>query len=440
MQNKLSEALDSQQSASKKIQKLSERNKQLEQELKEIENVALNVESEANLNILDKDRQNSDLQIRLQRSSMRIKELETLLDARTSGFTPTSSSASACSLDSTLQNALKQANEEKRALYKQLNELKQREQTFLTDYEKIKTKYSKLKLRLSNQISNSAVDCGGRDNPELTELKFKCSTLEDSLQRVEAKRDQLSNEIKQLRESVTKLKGESIDKDLRIAQLESELCLQKKTTTTNVAAPARLRTADSAISGQTSLSVQSAFHRVERERDAARSDVQQLEIERDSLRNKLKLATKSQIDERAKHEEVIIGYSSQIAKLEVEKRDLMCGRSSSQTTLHLLKEENRELQERLKEVESNFSKLKVNHSQMKILQEQTERAMMQHQNRLVCSENQLGNAEAKLNQVDGTIESAQKDIGKLRGDISVLKASNASLQREKDKLLVSVLI
>lgn len=437
MQNKLTEALESQQSASKKIQKLSERNKQLEQELKEIENVALSVESEANLNILDKDRENSDLQIRLQRSNMKVKELETLLAARTSGSTPVSSSASACSIDSTLQNALKQANEEKRALYKQLNELKQREQTFLTDYEKIKSKYSKLKLKLSNQIAFSTTDCN-RDNAEFDELKQKCSALEMSLKQAESKRDQLTNDIKQLRDNFTKLKGEGIDKDLRIAQLESELCLQKKSTTSSIVVPPRLRTAESAISGQTSLSVQSAFHRVERERDAAKSDVQQLKIERDALRNKLKLATKSQMDAQSKHEETIISYSTQIAKLEAEKRDLMCGQSSSQTTLHLLKEENRELQERLKEVESNFSKLKVSHSQLKILQEQTERTMLQHQNRLFCSENQLGNAEAKLNQVDGTIESAQKDIGKLRGDISVLKASNASLQREKDKLLMDL--
>uniref|UniRef100_A0A1Q3G3E5 Putative myosin class ii heavy chain n=1 Tax=Culex tarsalis TaxID=7177 RepID=A0A1Q3G3E5_CULTA len=435
MQHKLSEAMASQESSSKKIQKLSDRNRQLEQELKEIENVALSVESEANLNILDKERANSDLQIRLQQSSMRIKELETILEAKGSGgFTPISSSASACSLDSTLQNALKQANEEKRALYKQLNELKQREHALLCDYEKVKTKYSKLKLKLSSQIAFGAENVG--ESADASELKQKLASLEDRLKDVQAERDQCSGELQRLRDSIAKLKGENTEKDLRIAQLESELCLQKKTGASSNTG--RLRTADSTGSGQKSLSVQAVFHRVERERDAAKREAQQLEIERDSLRNKLKLATKSQIDEQAKHEETIIGYSGQIAKLEAEKRDLLCGQSSSQTTVHLLREENRDLQERLKDVESHFSKLRVSHSQLKILQEQTERALAQHQDRLMCYESQLGSAEAKLNQVDGTIDCANKDIGKLRGDVSVLRASNAALQREKDKLLIEL--
>ncbi|XP_038107833.1 centrosomal protein of 135 kDa isoform X2 [Culex quinquefasciatus] len=436
MQNKLSEAMASQESASKKLQKLSERNRQLEHELKEIENVALSVESEANLNILDKERVNSDLQIRLQQSSMRIKELETILEVKSSGgFTPISSSASACSLDSTLQNALKQANEEKRALYKQLNELKQREHALLCDYEKVKAKYSKLKVKLSSQIAFGAENVAG-EGADLGELKEKLAGLEDRLREVQEERDRCCGESKRLRDSIAKLRGENTEKDLRITQLESELCLQKKASTSSNTG--RLRTADSTGSGQTSLSVQAAFHRVERERDAAKREAQQLEIERDSLRNKLKLATKSQIDEQTKHEETIIGYSGQIAKLEAEKRDLLCGQSSSQTTVHLLREENRDLQERLKDVESHFSKLRVAHSQLKILQEQTERALTQHQDRLMCYESQLGSAEAKLNQVDGTIDCANKDIGKLRGDVSVLKASNAALQREKDKLLIEL--
>ncbi|XP_053683707.1 centrosomal protein of 135 kDa [Sabethes cyaneus] len=431
VQNKLASALESQQNASKKIQKLSERNKRLEQELKEIENVALNVESEANLNILDRDRQNSDLQIKLHQSNMKIKELETILEARSSGLVPSSSSASACSLDSTLQTALKQANEEKRALYKQLNESKQREQTFLNDYEKIKNKYSKLKLKLSNQIAYGQEN--NQDDAELSEQREKTLLLEESLKNVKSDRDFLNIEVKQLRETISKL---TADKDCRIAQLESELHLLKKSSATSIGRPTK--TADSLASAQSSLSVQSAFHRVERERDAAKREVQQLEIERDSLRNKLQLATKTQKEQQAKHEEAIVGYSSQIAKLEAAKRDMLCGQSSSQTTIHLLQEESRELHERLKQVEDDFSKLRVSHSQLRILQEQTERALTQQQNRLLCSENQLGCAEARLSKVDGTIESANKDLGKLKGDISVLKASNASLQRENDKLLMEL--
>ncbi|XP_055530632.1 centrosomal protein of 135 kDa isoform X2 [Wyeomyia smithii] len=432
IQNKLASALESQQNASKKIQKLSERNKQLEHELKEIENVALNVESEANLHILDRDRQNSDLNVRLHQSNIRIKELEAMLEAKSPALILSSSSASACSMDSTLQNALKQANEEKRALYKQLNELKQREQTFLNDYEKVKSKYSKLKLKLSQQ--NVYGQETNQDECELSEQRERNQFLEESLKNVTSDRDFLSSEVKQLRDTVTRL---TTEKDNKIAQLESELHLLRKTAAAGNGGRS-IKTADSAVSGQSSLSVQSAFHRVERERDAAKREVQQLEIERDSLRNKLKLATKAQKEEQAKHEQALMDYSSQLAKLEATKRDMLCGRNSSQSTIQMLQEENRELQERLKQVEDDFSKLRVSHSQLKMLQEQTERALTQQQRRLMCSENQLGCAEAKLTKVDGTIESANKDIGKLKGDIGVLKASSASLQRENDKLMMEL--
>ncbi|XP_055621709.1 centrosomal protein of 135 kDa isoform X2 [Toxorhynchites rutilus septentrionalis] len=436
IQNKLAEVMESQQSAHKKIQKLTERNKQLEQELKEIENVALSVESEANLNILDKDRQNSDLQIKLQQSNMRVKELETLLDAKSLVLTPTGSSISSYSADSTLQNALRQASDEKRALYKQLNELKQREQSILGDYEKIKTKYSKLKLKLTNQTTLPPTS--NQDCPELEELKQKNTLLEESLGNCRAERERLGKEVARLQETISKMKSDTTEKDVRIAKLESDICLNNRQNATCSTSTGRLRTAQSAVSTQSSLSVQSAFHRVERERDAAKREIEQLGLERDSLRNKLKLATQTQMETKHRHEETIMDYSAKIAKLEAEKRDILSAQSSSQATVQLLRDENAELKERLKEVESNFSKLRASHAQVKILQEQTERALMQHQNRLMCSENQLGNAEAKLNHADDSVEHAHKEIGKLKGDISVLKASNMSLQREKDKLLMDL--
>ncbi|XP_055591570.1 centrosomal protein of 135 kDa [Uranotaenia lowii] len=426
IQNQLQEVLDSQQNASKKIQKLSERNRLLEQELKEIENVALNVESEANLNILDRDKQNSDLRLKLQQSNIRIKELETLLEVKSLQTGPSSSSASLGSADFTLNTALKQSSEEKRVLYTQLNELRQREQTLLCDYEKLKNKYWKTKLKLSNNHEEVQHDS--------SRWKDKFAALEESHKTMKSELDFLSDENKQLRESLLRLQRNFTEKDMKISQLESELSLSKK----GLNCGGRLKTADSATSAQSSLSVQSAFHRVERERDAAKREVQQLEIERNSLRDKLKLATKSQQEEKAKHEEVILGYSAQIANLEAEKRDLLCGQNSSHTTVQLVREENQDLKKRLKESEDNFSKLKTSHSQLKILQDQTERALTQQQSRLLCSENQLDSAEAKLCEVDGTIENAHKDISKLRGDIKILKASNASLQHENDKLLAEL--
>ncbi|XP_050097356.1 centrosomal protein of 135 kDa [Anopheles aquasalis] len=454
LQRKLDEAQTAHERMSRKLGKMSEKNQQLEKELREMENVALKVESEANLNILEQSRQNSDLQAKLQQWQMRVKELESLLELcsgtsrvqlQTDSSTTSSSCPSVAPLDTALHNALKQATEEKRQLYKQLNELKDREHSLRSDHEKVKAKYTKLKqkysiLEATQSRTNVVTDI--ESQAELRSLKDQCEDLEMKLRKVKEERDRYNSESERQQRLLKELKRESSDKELELTQLKSELQLQRKlvkSSSSNVAlCSGRIKTADSIASGQSSLSVQAAIHRIERERDESKCEVQRLEQERDALRDKLKLSTRSQREEMAKHENLILGYSAQVAKLEGEKRDLLLSKSSSQTKLQLIKEENRELQDRLKEQEDSYHKLKVSYSQLKILQEQTERSLTQHQNRLMSSETQLGTTEAKLHRVDSAVEDVQKEMGSLRGEISVLKASNVALEREKDQLLIEL--
>ncbi|XP_058066585.1 centrosomal protein of 135 kDa [Anopheles bellator] len=458
LQQKLDEMQTAHERLARKLDKMSEKNQQLDKELREMENVALKVESEANLNILEQNRKSSDLQIKLQQSQLRVNDLESqlaLYATRTAGqtqfgLTDSSATSSSCpsvgQLDVALQNALKQATEEKRQLYKQLNELKDREHSLLSDYEKLKSKYAKLKQKyavqdLAHKTGMNAV-ASVESQAEIQSLKDQCGALESKLRKVKEERNSYSSEADRQVRLVRELKRESAEKDHELSQLKSELDVQRKLSRppakSVTSGGSRLRTAESAASGQSSLSIQAAIHRVERERDEAKFEVQRLTQERDAVREKLKLATRSQQEELAKHEELIVGYTAQIAKLESERRDLMLGRSSSKSQVQLLNEENRELQERLKEVQASHSKLKVSYSQLKILQEQTERSLTEHQNRLMSSETQLGSTEAKLQRVDSAVEDVQKELGNLRSEISVLRASNVALEREKDKLLIEL--
>lgn len=52
------------------------------------------------------------------------------------------------------------------------------------------------------------------------------------------------------------------------------------------------------------------------------------------------------------------------------------------------------------------------------------------------SENQLEHAESKLSAVDSSREQNYIEIATLKGDIVLLKATNTSLEKEKDNLLV----
>uniref|UniRef100_A0A182JV53 Uncharacterized protein n=1 Tax=Anopheles christyi TaxID=43041 RepID=A0A182JV53_9DIPT len=454
LQQTLAEAQQTHERTTRKLSRLSEKNQQLEKELREFENAAMKLESEANLKMLEHDRKNSDLQVKLQQSQVRVRELESLLELcsgadKGHNFSDSSTLSSTCPSDATLQNALRQATEEKRLLYKQLNEMKDREQSLLSDFEKIKTKYTRLKQRYSaldqtqHQQARHAVSNSAESQVELQSLQYRCSDLEQKLRHAKEERDRVSSDAERQRSVLTQLKRESVEKDHELAELKNELQSQRKlnrptTATTTTGHGGRLKTADSFASGQSSLSVQAAIHRIERERDAAKSEARQLEQERDALREKLKLSTRSQQDELAKHENLIVEYSGRIAKLEAEKRDIKEGHAAAQTKVKLLKEELREVQNRVKELEEHYSKLKLSHSQLKILQEQTDRALAHHQNRLLNTETQLGTAESKLMRVDSTVEDAQNEVGRLKGEISVLRASNASLVREKDKLLMDL--
>uniref|UniRef100_A0A182NZX2 Uncharacterized protein n=1 Tax=Anopheles epiroticus TaxID=199890 RepID=A0A182NZX2_9DIPT len=454
LQQALTEARETHERTARKLSRLADKNQQLEKELRVFENAAMKLESEANLKILEHDRKNSDLQVKLQHSQVRVRELESLLE-QCSGADKVrhlsdsnTTSSSVCPSDGMLQNALRQATEEKRYLYKQLNEMKDREQSLLSDFEKVKTKYNKLKQKYSaldqtqhHQQAMHAVSNSTETHVELQSLQYRCSDLEEKVRNLKEERDRYSSDAERQRTIVTQLKRDSVEKDHELAELKNELHSQRKQnrpTTTSSHGGARLRTADTVGSGQSSLSVQAAVHRIERERDAAKSEARQLELERDALREKLKLSTRSQQNELAKHENVIAEYSCKIAKLEAERRDIQGGHAAAQTKIKMLKEETHELQSRVKELEGSYSKLKLSYSQLQILHDQTERALAQHQNRLLNTEAQLGSAESKLMQVDSTVEDAQNEVGRLKGEISVLRASNAALAREKDKLLMEL--
>uniref|UniRef100_A0A182LU91 Uncharacterized protein n=1 Tax=Anopheles culicifacies TaxID=139723 RepID=A0A182LU91_9DIPT len=451
LQQELLEARQTHERTVRKLSRLSEKNQQLEKDLREFENVAMKVESEANLNIIEHDRKNSDLQVKLQQSQLRVRELESLLELCSGGnkihnISDSSQSSSASPSDITLQNALKQSTEEKRLLYKQLNDLKDREQTLLADFEKVKTKYTKLKQKYAaldqtqHHAKNMPAD-SAESQIEIQSLKYKCNDLETKLKHVKEERDRYSSDVERQLSVVTQLKRESSEKDHELAELKNELHSQRKLNrpiTTCSSGAGRLKTADSFGSGQSTLSVQAAIHRVERERDVAKAEIQQLVLERDALREKLKQTTRSHQSEQTKHDSLIAEYNGQIEKLEAEKRNLQSGQTASHMKVRVLKEENRELQNRVKDIEDRYSKLKLSYSQLKIMQEQSETALAQYQNRLLCTETQLGTTESKLLHVGNSAEDAQHEVGNLKGEISILKASNASLIREKDKLLMEL--
>jgi chromosome segregation ATPase len=71
-----------------------------------------------------------------------------------------------------------------------------------------------------------------------------------------------------------------------------------------------------------------------------------------------------------------------------------------------------------------------------MLQQQQERALMDHQNRLSAYENQLDKADFQLNTLGSNKQKSQQAIASLQEEVSLLKASMAVLETEKDRISV----
>jgi chromosome segregation ATPase len=127
----------------------------------------------------------------------------------------------------------------------------------------------------------------------------------------------------------------------------------------------------------------------------------------------------------------------------------------SHTTISLLKEDNLDFKMTIKNLEHENSEMKIKYNQLKyvtgffivfeyyfqsfsyrMLQQQQERALMDHQNRLSAYENQLDKADFQLNTLGSNKQKSQQAIASLQEEVSLLKASMAVLETEKDKISV----
>lgn len=116
MQLQLKDSIHNQHEAMQRAVKLADKNKLLEKELEELEKVALLVEKEANANLVEKERTNSELQLKLAKSRERIIELENEMR-----LFKISSDKDYAKVN--LQAAINVTNDEKCRLIKQINSL-----------------------------------------------------------------------------------------------------------------------------------------------------------------------------------------------------------------------------------------------------------------------------------------------------------------------------
>lgn len=184
-------------------------------------------------------------------------------------------------------------------------------------------------------------------------------------------------------------------------------------------------------SGVPCKSVEVTICRLEREKNALESAIERMTAERNELRDKLQTATFN------RNEREIERLQEKIRHLEVENLNLQTMQAPTRSTISALKEEIAELTKQNTELTEENSKLLASNQQIRVLQNQTENSLEEHQKRLNSCQRQLNQTESRLNVIDSSRVDSCKEIGELRAEINRLKIINSSVEKDKDRLVVS---
>lgn len=182
-------------------------------------------------------------------------------------------------------------------------------------------------------------------------------------------------------------------------------------------------------------SVEAAMHRLDREKHLLEDAVERLTIERNELRENLRLATAAQQEQKIRDEYEIERLKEKIRELDSEHLKLQMCQAPSKTTISLLKDELNQARTQITELTEENSKLRVTNNQLKTLHDQTESVLHEHQNRLTYSARQLCHAEARLTTIDTSRSQGCREIGELRAEVNRLKTINMQLEADRDKTI-----
>uniref|UniRef100_A0A336LRZ6 CSON012870 protein n=1 Tax=Culicoides sonorensis TaxID=179676 RepID=A0A336LRZ6_CULSO len=203
LERKFAALLDHQNEIIDRILKLTEANKNLENQLKEIEDTTRHTESEANNQITEKEKEISELKASLTKAQNQIIEYENEKKNLLSQKSPGKGELKR------IRDALSKANTENRKLIKELDEMKSKENTCSQELKRLKTRNEI--LRKTEKSSNDEII------KERDMLKEKLQKLKDETQ---AEHASLLSKIQYLEESNLKKSNEILKLSNYIKDIE----------------------------------------------------------------------------------------------------------------------------------------------------------------------------------------------------------------------------
>lgn len=437
------QAIKSQNYALDEVARLKELNEKLVKELNDIKDIALSVESEANLSLDTLHKRNTALKLKLNESKKLIEELE--LQMGIHGAAGTRDLKTANIQIKFLQDQVKTITNKGKVFQFDLMTITTILNLFFsyilflsqfhtecelkTEVEKLIKKNAKLKGKLSADACkcNSSELINKKDAGTMTPIHVDFDSCSIDVNRLKIDRDFYHQEYLKLLNKplvdseINLLRKQLIEKNYEIRTLQKELDANRLINEPPM--PCR--------------AIEATVRRIEREKKILQDNVQRLTTECDELRESKQLTATMQCDQLKRDEYEMEQLKQRIRQIENENLNLKTMDKTSKPTIILLKDEIAQLKVQVADLIKENVTLHNSNKHLQVLQDQTENALFAHQSRLTNCEYQRNQAETRLNIIDSSRTDGYREISELRSENYQLRTLNTTLSKEKDKLIVS---
>lgn len=467
LEKRVSDLLETRQTVTSEVAKLSTKNEELCKELTEIDQLAQQLERDKEIVLETADAEIEEAKNEIKRQYSEIQNLKDTISVLTSELSKSQEERHRLSEDiftkteenQKLESMLNHIEKEKHRLSKKTERLVSTERELVLELERMRTHYGilrrdrspsrmdtfvktieeerdyykkelenlqktfKRRYSPSNQSQSPFIttpEKSGAYNSELKQIIRERDDLQTMLDRFEKHMVEIQSNVKMLTAERDKI-------NILYEQAKDELNVLRREVTRSPQSKA------------SSAASQTVLRRVEEERDQAVADFNTVLTEKESLREKFKNQQELSISENMRMEQKIKDLENNVYELETERLDLQSTISKMKENLGLLENEVNVQSHKLAQTSDVSSQYKAELNSLRLLNEQLQKSQqdIQHRmsvksNELQLSQEQIATLEDKIDQFNCRSASLHDEVNMLRNTISVLDKEKDNLQETVD--------